>query len=383
MKKNKDELKISLIGDLMSNYLQIPLALKYGYGCVFEHVYGEFDDCDLLIANLETPISKNDKLYASQKYSFCAPAEFVAAIKKLSKKTVLLTANNHCLDRGIDGLKETIRILDEEAILHTGTQIRKGNSYLEYELKGHSIAIFNYTYGTNAFLNHVLLKKTDSHYVNLLQPQEESEWLYRVVMKSRIITYRIITKIARKFNLFQVNAMPYERVSHNKKMERHYLTQIKDAKKKSELVISCIHIGGQYNDVPSKYTIEVVNKSILSGADIVSANHEHVIHSIGVKGSSFYNYALGNFVGTNGTIEDPYDKNADISLGINLYWNPKKNTKRYSYTLFICKAGNNNMVQVYPMWKLAENDKDICERYQKYTKMLSGKNLKPAKEHFI
>ena len=382
MDKKKNELKITIIGDLMSNYLQIPKLLEHGYEKVFEHVYGEFDDCDLLIGNLETPISKNKELYACQKYSFCAPVEFVTAIKKLSSNIVLLTANNHCLDRGLDGLKETIKILDEYKVLHTGTQL-DDNSYLECDLHGHSIAILNYTYGTNAFSNHEYLKKKDLHHVNLLQPQEESDYFYRVIMKSDILPYRLIRKMVRKLGLFQINVMPYERVSNNKKLEKQYLSLINNAKKKSEMVISCVHIGGQYNALPNKYTRDVVNKSILSGVDIVSANHEHVIHSVGKNGGHFFNYSLGNFIGTNGSIEPPYDKDSDVSLGVNIYWNTKENTKRYSYSLFMSIADSNNIVQVYPMWKFAAQDEAVLARYQKYTDILSGKKLMPAKEHFI
>lgn len=382
MENSNKKIKISIIGDLMSNHDQIPRLINSGYEKVFENVYGEFDDCDLLIANLETPLSRNKNNYASKKYSFCAPVEFARSANKLSKNTVLLTANNHCLDRNVEGLKETLDILDEYGIKHTGTQ-KKGNTYLIDEIYGKKIAILNYTYGTNAFSNKCYLNSSELQFVNLLQPQEESGFFYQVIMKSMFFPWRVIRKISKIFGLFSLNVMPYERVQRNKKLEKKYIDTLKGAVAESDFVISCLHIGGQYNSTPSEYTKNVVEKSIKAGANVVSCNHEHVIHTLGEKGKAIYNYSLGNFVGTSGVIDAPFNKNSDISMGMNFYLDLRTKEVKYSYTLYMCKADEKGIVKVYPMYKLALEDSNILERYQEYTEMLSGARLSPSKEHFI
>jgi poly-gamma-glutamate synthesis protein (capsule biosynthesis protein) len=66
---------------------------------------------------------------------------------------VLVTANNHCVDRGRKGLERTIMMLDSFKIAHTGTFVdslaRVNKSPLIVEKNGFKLAILNYTYGTN------------------------------------------------------------------------------------------------------------------------------------------------------------------------------------------------------------------------------------------
>ena len=65
----------------------------------------------------------------------------------------LVTANNHCVDRGKQGLERTITMLDSFNIPHTGTFVdtvsRMNDSPLVLEKNGFKIALLNYTYGTN------------------------------------------------------------------------------------------------------------------------------------------------------------------------------------------------------------------------------------------
>ena len=66
---------------------------------------------------------------------------------------VLLTANNHCLDRGKKGLERTILMLDSLRIPYTGTYRNEEKRRQRYPLlihkNGFRIALLNYTYDTN------------------------------------------------------------------------------------------------------------------------------------------------------------------------------------------------------------------------------------------
>jgi poly-gamma-glutamate synthesis protein (capsule biosynthesis protein) len=66
---------------------------------------------------------------------------------------VLVTANNHSLDRRRKGLERTIRVLDSLHLYHTGTfrdTVERLNDYpLFLEKNGITLALLNYTFGTN------------------------------------------------------------------------------------------------------------------------------------------------------------------------------------------------------------------------------------------
>lgn len=381
-KKMKKEIKITIIGDIMSDFTQIPLFFKQGYDFAFENVINEFSDSDLLICNLETPISENQNDFSKEQYNFCAPSNIVDAISKLNKNVVYLTANNHCLDRGFEGLKKTIEILEKKKCLHTGTQIDKYNNTLSIMVGDCKIGIINYTYGTNAFANNIYLNKKQIDCVNLLQPQELSSKFYKSFLYSKKFVVRCVRKLFRIANLFQLNKKVYEVESCRKKYERKYLRNLKRFVKENDVVIDCLHIGGQYNASPSKYTKRVVYKSLKAGATVVSANHEHVIHPAKCIGKKIINYSLGNFLGTNGISAEPYDKMANISMCINAYFDKNKQFSRCTYSLFAMQSDKEGRCYVTPLYKLCERgDKKWKRINDYYTELLSGYCQIPSKEY--
>lgn len=68
----------------------------YDYSPCFSLVKEQISGADIAIGNLEVPIG--GKPYSGYP-AFCAPDEYLYAIKEAGFN-VLLTANNHCLDRG-------------------------------------------------------------------------------------------------------------------------------------------------------------------------------------------------------------------------------------------------------------------------------------------
>lgn len=82
--------------------------------------------------------------------TFNTPDALAVNLKSLGFD-VLSTANNHSLDKGINGLNRTIEVLDENGIAHTGTYSSESsyNNILIKEANGIKIAFLSYTYGTN------------------------------------------------------------------------------------------------------------------------------------------------------------------------------------------------------------------------------------------
>lgn len=104
--------KITLLfaGDLMQHQAQIDAARTatgYDYTDYFKLIKEEIGKADIAIGNLE--VTLGGKPYRGYP-AFSAPDEYLTAIKDAGFN-VLITANNHCLDRGKKGLERTILML--------------------------------------------------------------------------------------------------------------------------------------------------------------------------------------------------------------------------------------------------------------------------------
>ena len=114
-------IKISFTGDIMCYAEQISAIEEKGkdYNTIFSPIKDYFQDSDYVVANLETPIAGAEMLYTTEPASFNTPSNLLNALSNINIKMVT-NANNHILDRGIDGLLRTIEELDQHNLEHTG-----------------------------------------------------------------------------------------------------------------------------------------------------------------------------------------------------------------------------------------------------------------------
>ncbi|MDR2425442.1 MAG: CapA family protein [Prevotellaceae bacterium] len=148
-----DSIFLVFVGDIMQHKTQIDAVTapdgSFNYEPCFRLVRDEIASADLAMGNLETTLG--GKPYSGYPM-FSAPDEFALALKELGFD-VLLTANNHSLDRGVKGAKRTIAVLDSLDIRHTGlfnsAEEREQRYPLMLSVKDIKIALLNYTYGTN------------------------------------------------------------------------------------------------------------------------------------------------------------------------------------------------------------------------------------------
>ena len=248
-KNNK--VTLLFVGDLMQHQGQIDAARTpqgYDYSACFKLVKDEIDSADIAIGNLEVTLGgKPYKGYPQ----FSAPDEFLYAIRDAGFD-VLLTANNHCLDRGQKGLERTIAKLDSLGIPYAGTyqnnQIKNVRYPLILEKKGIRIALLNYTYGTNGF------KTTGSNVVNYIDK----------------------TAISRDIELARAQ--------------------------KVDVIIACMHWGEEYKQIPSNAQKEMATWLIKQGVNHVIGSHPHVVQPIVVQTDSLSQqknviaYSLGNYI---------------------------------------------------------------------------------------
>src|SRR5699024_5209166 len=123
MSKN-NIIKLSFVGDIMCEKPLLKASKKkndsYDFNLVFKHMKESFSQADYMVGNLETVCAGREYGYTDHIYNCNTPDNIIEAIKN-SGIDMVTTANNHCLDRGIEGLKRTNNLLDKYGIDHTGT----------------------------------------------------------------------------------------------------------------------------------------------------------------------------------------------------------------------------------------------------------------------
>jgi len=247
----QDTLRISMLftGDIMQHDSQIsaawlPDSARYDYKSCFEFVKPVLSAPDIAIGNLELTLGGPPYKGYPQ---FSAPDEILDALKDAGFD-VLVTANNHCVDRGRNGLERTIDLLDNAGILHTGTfkdTLDWLNNYpLILSAKGFKFSLLNYTYGTNG----MPVKKPN--------------------LVNQIDTARIRDDLGRA-RLQQTDA-----------------------------IIVFFHWGREYVSYPDDWQKRLAEFCFLHGAKLVIGAHPHVLQPMEWRreADQLVVYSLGNFV---------------------------------------------------------------------------------------
>lgn len=185
-----DSITLVFAGDMMSHMPQVkaaynPQSKRHEYEHWFQFLKDTIASADFAIANLETPLG-------GEPYSgypmFSAPDVFAEDLKKVGFD-ILVTANNHTVDKGRKGLERTLSILDSLNILHTGSfrnqQEHDSINSLMIETKGVKIALLSYTYGTNGI---PVLKPNVVNLIDHVQMEKD-------IVKARSLGAQIIIPI--------------------------------------------------------------------------------------------------------------------------------------------------------------------------------------------
>lgn len=246
----QERITLLFVGDLMQHQAQIDAALtsggKYDYSSCFSLVKEQISQADIAIGNLEVTLA--GKPYQGYP-AFSAPDEYLQAIKDAGFD-ILVTANNHCLDRGKKGLERTITMLDSLHIPYAGTYRNISERKRRYPLfinkNGFRIALLNYTYGTNG------IKTTSPNIVNYIDKD--------------IILQDIRSARARR----------------------------------PDAIITCIHWGIEYQSLPNKEQRELADWLIEQGVTHIIGSHPHVIQPMELRTEGTQQnvvvYSLGNFI---------------------------------------------------------------------------------------
>lgn len=338
---------------------------SYDFSEIFEKMKSYFKTSNLVIGNLETPITKDENILTNEKYSFASPYEFAKSVYDSGIRCVS-TANNHCLDRGIEGIYSTIDCLNEIGIKHTGIFKTRDKHPLIIEINGIKIGILSYTYGTNAFSNNNYLKNNEKYCVNLFQNQELSNKITRYCyFNGKKLIPKVYNKLMRYICKSNANCQLYERKEYDFNCKRKLRRDISNIKKAgAELVVMLMHTGGQYNKMETKSTKKLTKYLLKQGINIIVGNHEHVVHGgefTNIKENKLVTYSLGNFNGIDGVYAEPFNTMSEYSIAWNIYIKKENNNVKIEKTTFLVlktiptEIGG---IQTIPVYDLINQEED-------------------------
>lgn len=357
-------IKISFIGDIMCEPMLLNAAKQrdgtYNFSGVFDNVRDSFKESDYVIGNLETPLAGKNAGYVRELFSFNAPDEFAKAIKEAGIDFVS-TANNHCVDRGIKGLKRTLKVLDSNELKHDGT-FEKCEEHVPFvtDVKGTKIALLSYTYGTNYGTHHKQLP--DQRFVELLHSDTEPVYITDKISlggKLKAILFKPL-KLEQKAAIKKALGMEFNRARKDdfldEKRAQPYFDslekKIRIAKEAADIVIFLPHIGGQFNTEPGKFTYYAINKAIDYGVDAVIASHPHIVQKADVINNIPCFFSIGNFSMSPNSVYLLHDNLPEYGLIVHLYIKDKRICKiTFSILKIIEEKGR--MLSVWPVDSLS------------------------------
>lgn len=243
---------IIFAGDAMQHQRQIDAAHRsdgtYNYDGVFDPIKDYITSADYAVVNLETPV-------AGGRYSgypmFNAPDAWLDALTDAGFD-LMLTANNHVLDRRDQGVKATNKALDSRCIPHLGSYAnateRDRILPLVKDINGIKVGFLNYTYGTNGIK---------------IQGDVVVDYIDREQIKKDIAATRAAG---------------------------------------AEILVVAMHWGVEYVLLPNKSQKDLADFLVKQGVDLVIGGHPHVIQPMEMRanpvtgGKSLVVYSMGNLV---------------------------------------------------------------------------------------
>lgn len=277
IKENKSEVEIFAMGDMIFHQ---PIVKNYkaensfDFTPIFQNISEDINEADIAIANFEGSVNSNRALSGFPLFNF--PKESISSLKNVGFD-VLSTANNHCLDTGIDGLAETISVINENNMKSFGTFTEDIDKGIVVEEKGIKIGLISFTDTLNGMDS---LMRGKEYSVNNFSQDVESD--------------------------------------------------IKKLKDKSDIVIVYPHWGNEYQLVPNERQIYLKEKLQEYGADIILGSHPHVLQKYEVEEKNnkkyFTIYSMGNAL-SNQRVENLKKSGVDTGAIVKLIIEKDNNTK--------------------------------------------------------
>ncbi len=237
---------------------------EYDFTSFYEKVSEDLKGADFAFANLETTINPNRPLASYPMFN--APKEALKYLKEAGFRG-MSTANNHCIDTGIEGIFTTIDELDANGFVHFGTRKTEDEKPQIVDLKGIKVGFISYSEIFNG-MDGVI--PADKKYV--------------------------------------ISPIDYEKI----KSDIDYLKG-----SGADIIISMPHYGVEYKTEPTQLQQEVSKFMIDNGVDLVLGSHPHVLGRAGLweagGRNKFLIYSMGNSISNQ---RQPWMGTYDTEMGV-------------------------------------------------------------------
>ena len=319
--------RLMVAGDIMShmpltNDCDVKEKGVYDYSHVLREAAEQLETADFAVANLETTLAGGPEYSGYPRFN--SPDELAYDIKDAGFD-LLCTTNNHCLDKGIDGLNRTLDVLDEAGLPHLGTyrsreEREENNGIYVADVGGISVAFLAYTYGLNGHR----LPKDRPYAANVFNTDYYTS----------------------------VSDPDYEALEADMAAARALNT---------DLIAVIAHWGWEYHTKQNGSQEELARFWVEKGADLVLGGHPHVLQPCdtivaadenGRERQGFGIYSLGNFI-SNQNFSD--DRRRDLAT---------KTTVILDLELTKDAEGNTSLTDVRytPYYMVHRNGKPVGER---------------------
>ncbi|MPZ54466.1 MAG: hypothetical protein GEU79_17350 [Acidimicrobiia bacterium] len=217
----------------------------YDFRPMFDDVADLISEADLALCHLEVPLSPSSTDLSGYPL-FNAPGELASDLADVGYEGCSV-ASNHSIDQGVDGLVDTIDLMEEAGLGHTGTYRteEEADTITTYEVSGATVAHLSSTYGLNG----------------LVLPDGE-EW--------------------------RVDMLDVDEIFSRAEQARE------DG---ADLVVASVHCCVEYQTIPPDVQREPFQELLESDdIDLVVGHHAHVVQPIDKIGNEYLIYGLGNFL---------------------------------------------------------------------------------------
>ncbi len=236
---------IGFTGDVMLGRLANMKIRDTSYAYPWGDLYPSMRAHDLNIINLETTLTTSNRA-VPKKFNFKADPDRVKCLQEAHIDIVNL-ANNHILDFGEEGLRETIRVLDEAGIMHAGAglNIEEAKKPALIIKNGIRIAVIGMTDNERAWK-----ALSDKPGINFVEVGDFGEAKKQIVNLRNEVDFLIIT----------------------------------------------IHWGPNMREFPTKSFINFAHELTDSGADILHGHSAHVFQGVEIRDRKLIMYDTGDFI---------------------------------------------------------------------------------------
>lgn len=310
----------------------------YDFSAFFTETESYFKSADLATANLEVTLGGTESGAFSGYPAFNSPDSLLDFIDN-SGIGFLTTANNHCYDTGLFGLKRTVQQLKQKGIDFIGTKETDSDpTYLVKDVNGIKIGMVSYTYENSAGDGQKSING------NIVNSQANS----------------------------LINSFSYDSLSQFYTEAENVINAMKQ--NGADAIVFYMHWGEEYQLSANTWQKTIAQKLSNLGVDVIVGGHPHVvqpielIHSEDSQNTTVCIYSMGNAISnqrkeimnpecTTGHTEDgmlfyyTFQKYGDGSVQLTAVdiiptWvNKYRGGSGYQYTMYPLK--NSDMAETY------------------------------------